>query len=240
MVIWCIKYIVPPEYVSKCTLLLATYLTDLRLQESRTLAEIAKAELDGTILKNRPIRIRFATHGSALTVRNLSPVVTNELLEEVRSRCCRLVPPPRGRHNLPGTDVTEPDLLPFSFPSRRPSPSSVRWSAPWWWWTTGAGPRGRASWSSPTSQRPAKRWNAAGRAPCCSPRKRRRRRRRWWWWWWWWRRRRWKPWDCNLTLASYPRILPKHLSVCGHLSVHIPCPKVSVRFRRNQMSGMLG
>lgn len=53
------------------------------LQETRTLAEIAKAELDGTILNNRPIRIRFATHGAALTVRNLLPVVTNELLEQV-------------------------------------------------------------------------------------------------------------------------------------------------------------
>uniref|UniRef100_A0A3Q3LA22 Paraspeckle component 1 n=1 Tax=Labrus bergylta TaxID=56723 RepID=A0A3Q3LA22_9LABR len=53
--------------------------------ETRTLAEIAKAELDGTILKNRPIRIRFATHNSALTVRNLLPVVTNELLEQAFS-----------------------------------------------------------------------------------------------------------------------------------------------------------
>lgn len=52
-------------------------------QETRTLAEIAKAELDGTVMKNRPIRVRFATHAAALTVRNLSPVVTNELLEEV-------------------------------------------------------------------------------------------------------------------------------------------------------------
>ncbi|XP_062383720.1 paraspeckle component 1 [Sardina pilchardus] len=50
--------------------------------ETRTLAEIAKAELDGTVLKNRPIRIRFATHGAALTIRNLSPVVSNELLEQ--------------------------------------------------------------------------------------------------------------------------------------------------------------
>lgn len=33
-------------------------------------------------MKNRPIRIRFATHGAALTVRNLSPVVSNELLEQ--------------------------------------------------------------------------------------------------------------------------------------------------------------
>nr|XP_046175076.1 paraspeckle component 1-like isoform X1 [Oncorhynchus gorbuscha] len=53
--------------------------------ETRTLAEIAKAELDGIVLGNRPIRIRFATHGSALTVRNLSPVVSNELLEEAFS-----------------------------------------------------------------------------------------------------------------------------------------------------------
>eukprot|EP00079_Xenopus_tropicalis_P033457 XP_017947228.1 PREDICTED: paraspeckle component 1 isoform X2 [Xenopus tropicalis] len=53
--------------------------------ESRTLAEIAKAELDGMILKNRPLRIRFATHGAALTVKNLAPVVSNELLEEAFS-----------------------------------------------------------------------------------------------------------------------------------------------------------
>ncbi|XP_010775216.1 paraspeckle component 1-like, partial [Notothenia coriiceps] len=50
--------------------------------ETRTLAEIAKCELDGTVMNNRPIRIRFATHGSALTVRNLLPAVTNELLEQ--------------------------------------------------------------------------------------------------------------------------------------------------------------
>lgn len=54
--------------------------------ETRTLAEIAKAELDGTVLGNRPIRIRFATHGAALTVRNLSPVVSNELLEQAFSQ----------------------------------------------------------------------------------------------------------------------------------------------------------
>ncbi|XP_039998116.1 paraspeckle component 1 isoform X2 [Xiphias gladius] len=54
--------------------------------ETRTLAEIAKAELDGTILNNRPIRIRFAAHGAALTVRNLLPAVTNELLEQAFSQ----------------------------------------------------------------------------------------------------------------------------------------------------------
>ncbi|XP_075448420.1 paraspeckle component 1 isoform X1 [Ascaphus truei] len=53
--------------------------------ESRTLAEVAKAELDGMILKNRPLRIRFATHGAALSVKNLSSVVSNELLEEAFS-----------------------------------------------------------------------------------------------------------------------------------------------------------
>lgn len=55
----------------------------LVFQETRTLAEIAKCELDGTVMNNRPLRIRFATHGSALTVRNLLPAVTNELLEQV-------------------------------------------------------------------------------------------------------------------------------------------------------------
>ncbi|XP_069825911.1 paraspeckle component 1 isoform X5 [Dendropsophus ebraccatus] len=59
--------------------------TFILLSESRTLAEIAKAELDGMVLKNRPLRIRFATHGAALTVKNLSPVVSNELLEEAFS-----------------------------------------------------------------------------------------------------------------------------------------------------------
>ncbi|XP_024865828.1 paraspeckle component 1 [Kryptolebias marmoratus] len=54
--------------------------------ETRTLAEIAKAELDGTVLNNRLIKVRFATHGAALTVRNLLPVVTNELLEQAFSQ----------------------------------------------------------------------------------------------------------------------------------------------------------
>ncbi|KAF6733338.1 Paraspeckle component 1 [Oryzias melastigma] len=54
--------------------------------ETRTLAEIAKAELDGTVLSNRQVKIRFATHGAALTVRNLLPTVTNELLEQAFSQ----------------------------------------------------------------------------------------------------------------------------------------------------------
>lgn len=55
----------------------------LSLQETRTLAEIAKAELDGKVIGDRAIRIRVPVHSAALTVRNLLPVVTNELLERV-------------------------------------------------------------------------------------------------------------------------------------------------------------
>ncbi|XP_031151501.1 splicing factor, proline- and glutamine-rich isoform X2 [Sander lucioperca] len=54
--------------------------------ESRALAEIAKAELDDTPMKNRPLRVRFATHSAALSVKNLSPFVSNELLEEAFSQ----------------------------------------------------------------------------------------------------------------------------------------------------------
>ncbi|KAM3858578.1 splicing factor, proline- and glutamine-rich [Diretmus argenteus] len=50
--------------------------------ESRALAEIAKAELDDIPMKGRPLRVRFATHSAALSVKNLSPFVSNELLEE--------------------------------------------------------------------------------------------------------------------------------------------------------------
>ncbi|XP_072322032.1 paraspeckle component 1 isoform X2 [Eucyclogobius newberryi] len=57
----------------------------LRL-ETRILAEIAKAELDGTLLNNRPIRVRLASHGATLKVRNLLPIVTNELLEQAFSQ----------------------------------------------------------------------------------------------------------------------------------------------------------
>ena len=50
--------------------------------ESRIIAEIARAELDDTPFRGRQIRVRFATHGAALTVRNLPDFVSNELLEE--------------------------------------------------------------------------------------------------------------------------------------------------------------
>ncbi|XP_066530318.1 splicing factor, proline- and glutamine-rich isoform X2 [Hoplias malabaricus] len=54
--------------------------------ESRALAEIAKAELDDVPMKGRPLRVRFATHSAALSVRNLSPFVSNELLDEAFSQ----------------------------------------------------------------------------------------------------------------------------------------------------------
>ncbi|XP_038151971.1 splicing factor, proline- and glutamine-rich [Cyprinodon tularosa] len=54
--------------------------------ESRALAEIAKAEMDNTPMKGRPLRVRAATHPAALVVKNLSPFVSNELLEEAFSQ----------------------------------------------------------------------------------------------------------------------------------------------------------
>ncbi|KAF0024268.1 hypothetical protein F2P81_023070 [Scophthalmus maximus] len=54
--------------------------------ESRALAEIAKAELDDTPMRGRLLRVRFATHSAALSVKNLSPFVSNELLEEAFSQ----------------------------------------------------------------------------------------------------------------------------------------------------------
>ncbi|XP_039622229.1 non-POU domain-containing octamer-binding protein isoform X2 [Polypterus senegalus] len=53
--------------------------------ETRTLAEIAKAELDDTPFRGRQLRVRFATHGAALTVKNLPQFISNELLEEAFS-----------------------------------------------------------------------------------------------------------------------------------------------------------
>ncbi|XP_067317502.1 splicing factor, proline- and glutamine-rich-like isoform X2 [Anolis sagrei] len=54
--------------------------------ESRALAEIAKAELDDIPMRGRQLRVRFATHAAALSIRNLSPYVSNELLEEAFSQ----------------------------------------------------------------------------------------------------------------------------------------------------------
>ncbi|XP_056313608.1 non-POU domain-containing octamer-binding protein isoform X2 [Danio aesculapii] len=53
--------------------------------ETKTLADIAKAELDDAMFRGRQIRVRFATHGAALTIKNLPQFVSNELLEEAFS-----------------------------------------------------------------------------------------------------------------------------------------------------------
>lgn len=49
-------------------------------------AEKAKVELDGQMRNNRVLRVRFATHGAALKVFNLSSFVSNELLESAFSQ----------------------------------------------------------------------------------------------------------------------------------------------------------
>lgn len=50
--------------------------------DTRINAEHAKQELDGHHLKGRHIRVRFASHGAAVRVKNLSPFVSNEYLEK--------------------------------------------------------------------------------------------------------------------------------------------------------------
>ncbi|XP_059611623.1 hrp65 protein-like isoform X2 [Phlebotomus argentipes] len=43
-------------------------------------AERAKRELDGTLRKGKPMRIRFAPNGTILKIKNIAPFVSNELL----------------------------------------------------------------------------------------------------------------------------------------------------------------
>merc|ERR1711972_480559 len=50
-------------------------------QPTHELSEKAKTALDGKVLKNRTLKVRFAAHGAALRLKNLSPWVSNELLE---------------------------------------------------------------------------------------------------------------------------------------------------------------
>ncbi|XP_033107015.1 paraspeckle component 1-like [Anneissia japonica] len=54
--------------------------------DTRQNAEAAKAALDGTTRKGRQLRVRFATHGAALKVKHLPPLVSNELLEHAFSQ----------------------------------------------------------------------------------------------------------------------------------------------------------
>lgn len=50
------------------------------MKDFHTNAEKAKRELDGTMLKGRTLRIRFAPNGSAIKIKNLTAFVSNELL----------------------------------------------------------------------------------------------------------------------------------------------------------------
>lgn len=52
---------------------------------NRESAELAKFELDGKSVRGRTLRIRFATAGSTISVKNLSNTVSNELLYEAFS-----------------------------------------------------------------------------------------------------------------------------------------------------------
>ncbi|CAH1799602.1 unnamed protein product, partial [Owenia fusiformis] len=54
--------------------------------DTRQHAEAAKHALDGTARKLKILRVRFATHGAALKVKNLSQCVSNELLEKAFSQ----------------------------------------------------------------------------------------------------------------------------------------------------------
>ncbi|MFH4978045.1 hypothetical protein AB6A40_004754 [Gnathostoma spinigerum] len=48
--------------------------------DTRAHAESAKETIDGKLIHNRPVRVRFAVHGAALRVKELSPAVSNEML----------------------------------------------------------------------------------------------------------------------------------------------------------------
>ncbi|XP_076751916.1 hrp65 protein isoform X4 [Xylocopa sonorina] len=51
----------------------------------RVNAEKAKHELDGTMRKGRALKVRFAPHPSTIKVKNLTPWISNELLEKAFS-----------------------------------------------------------------------------------------------------------------------------------------------------------
>jgi hypothetical protein len=53
--------------------------------DTRLNAEHAKQELDGILFKSRAIRVRFASHGAAVRVKNLSPFISNDYLEKAFS-----------------------------------------------------------------------------------------------------------------------------------------------------------
>jgi proline- and glutamine-rich splicing factor len=59
--------------------------TFFSLQDYRANAEKVKRELDGQMRKGRALKVRFAPHSAAVKVKNLTPWVSNELLEKAFS-----------------------------------------------------------------------------------------------------------------------------------------------------------
>ncbi|KAJ9574133.1 hypothetical protein L9F63_008491 [Diploptera punctata] len=55
------------------------------ISDYRANAEKAKRELDGQMRKGRALKVRFAPHSAAVKVKNLTPWVSNELLEKAFS-----------------------------------------------------------------------------------------------------------------------------------------------------------
>ncbi len=53
--------------------------------DTRNNAEHAKQELDSKTFRGRCLRVRFASHGAAVRVKNLSPCISNEYLEQAFS-----------------------------------------------------------------------------------------------------------------------------------------------------------
>lgn len=49
-------------------------------QDTRAHAEAAKEALDGTNVMGRQVRVRFAVNGASIRVKELSPIVSNEML----------------------------------------------------------------------------------------------------------------------------------------------------------------
>jgi hypothetical protein len=85
----CSKCLVSLTAFSKIAMCVICYLpvsdewdASLSFQDYRANAEKAKRELDGQMRKGRALKVRFAPHSAAVKVKNLTPWVSNELLEK--------------------------------------------------------------------------------------------------------------------------------------------------------------
>ena len=62
------------------SLLVETGIVSFVIQDTRAHAESAKEAIDGRVIHGRQVRVRFAVHGAALRVKELSATVSNEML----------------------------------------------------------------------------------------------------------------------------------------------------------------